>query len=111
MYEKPAIVVAVTRTGRERERGRRRERENRGREGAEDARDKERETAAGILNDTRTERKMDARFAGRGEGIFFYYSSRDTLLIDKRLEDECTCAWRARGDEKEGRKNSAANVQ
>lgn len=73
MYEKPAIVVAVTGTGRERERGRRRARENRGarREGAEDARDKERETAAGILNDTRTERKMDARFAGRGEGIFF----------------------------------------
>lgn len=74
-----------------------------------DARDKERETAAGILNDTRTERKMD----GRGEGIFFYYSSRDTLLIDKRLEDECTCACVrvARERSREGRKNSAVNVQ
>lgn len=78
-----------------------------------DARDKERETAAGILNDTRTERKMDGRFAGRGEGIFFYYSSRDTLLIDKRLEDECTCACVrvARERRREGRKNSAVNVQ
>lgn len=27
--------------------------------------------AASVLNDTQTERKMDGRFAERGEGIFF----------------------------------------
>lgn len=112
MYEKPAIVVAVTRTGREQEGegggdgGRGKEKMRRADGGEErgyggygkrmSARKRDR-MAAGILNDTHRPRERwteDSTKEGKRFFLLFSSCNRDTPLIDNvRLEDECTCVF------------------